>query len=226
MKAAALPTLPSSYSWTGKVINWLMLANNIVGNCTIAGLLHLFMEWVADNGGSFAPTDQNAIDIYSAVTGYTPTDPNSDQGAAELDVLNYARKTGFLGHFVAAFASIEIGQLELIKYAVYLFGGAYVGLQLPLSANGATLWEVPDPMTANGQQGSWGGHAVIITAFDDIKKEFTVITWGQPMQMSYDFFAMYGEEAYALLSADFVNGSKQSPDGFDLACLQQDLNSL
>lgn len=227
LKTAALPALPSSFSWTGKVSPWLMLANDRVGNCTIAGLLHLFMEWVADNGGSFVPTDQNAIDIYSAVTGYNPADPNTDNGAAELDVLNYARKIGFLGHSLLAFASIEISVIAQIKYAIYLFGGAYIGVELPLSVQGATSWEVPPSGTAgNGAVGSWGGHAVIVVGYDDAKQEFTVITWGQPLQMSYAFFSAYCEEAYALLSADFASGAKPSPSGFDLTCLQNDLQSL
>ena len=227
MKVSALPILPSMYSWTYKVVDWLMLANSSVGDCTIAGLLHYFMGVIADNGGSFVPTDQQAITIYSDVTGYVPGNESTDNGAAELDVLNFNRKNGFLGHSVAAFAEIDITNLDLIKYAVYLFGASYIGVQLPLTANGATSWEVPSiGTTGDGAPGSWGGHAIIITAFDDTKKEFTVITWGQPMQMSYDFWSAYGEEAYALISNDFVTGEHPSPGGFDINTLNADLQSL
>lgn len=227
LKTAALPALPSSYSWTSRVSSYGMLANDSAGNCTVAAALHLIMLYLADNGVSFVPTPEQAIQVYSAITGYNPKDPTTDTGAAALDVLNWWHKNTMLGHALGAFAEVNIRDINELKYAIYLFGGAYGGMELPLAIQGLASWPTPPVgLPNNWGVGSWGGHCIPFTAFDDATRMVDVVTWGQPLKVSYDFFSDYAEEAYVLLSPDFVNGVKPAPSGFDLACLQQDLNAL
>lgn len=223
---AGLPALPTNSDWSQSVSEWGMMMNDSVGDCTCASAGHLIMGWTADQGNEVVPTDEQIIAAYSAITGYNPSDPSTDNGANELDVLNYWRATGIAGHNIGAFMSIDSSNLDHIKYAVYLFGGAYIGVALPAGVQGADSWGDPPSQDGDWAPGSWGGHAVPIVAFDDDAQEFTVITWGKPLKMSYGFFAAYCEEAYAVLSPDFVNGNQPAPNGFDLPTLQSDLNDL
>lgn len=227
MKLAQLPALPPSFDWAdvgSPITSYGMMENDQLGDCTCASAGHLIMRWTAANGNLFTPTDLDIVNAYSAITGYNPADPNSDQGAAELDVLNFWKTTGIAGHNIGAFAEINISNTDLIKYAIYLFGGAYLGVQLPIAYQGATSWDKLPDLNGNNAPGSWGGHAVPAVAYDD--EGFTVITWGQLLNMSWDAWAAYGEESYGILSPDLVTGKKPSPDGFDLATLQSDLQSL
>ena len=69
------------------------------------------------------------------------------------------------------------------------------------------------PDTGPGAPGSWGGHAVNVVAYDT--QGLTVITWGAPLRMTWTFWNTYCDEAYALLSKDFVSkATKKAPVGF------------
>lgn len=223
LKTEELPTLPLSYFWPAPAA-WGMMANDQLGDCTCAGAGHAIMQWTVANGDLFTPPDAAIVAAYSAITGYNPADPSTDQGAAEIDVLNYWRKTGIAGHLIGAYAEINPAIVNQVKYAVYLFGVAYIGLSLPLAYQGADGWTDPPNLTGSWLPGSWGGHAVIVVGYD--ATGVTVITWGAPLKMTWAAFAAYCVEAYAIFSTDFVTGVKDAPNGFAQAALQEDLNCL
>ena len=71
------------------------MGNDKIGDCTCAAAGHLIMEWTSlAQPKMFTPTDPQIVAAYSAITGYNPKTGANDNGAAELDVLNYWRKTG------------------------------------------------------------------------------------------------------------------------------------
>jgi hypothetical protein len=53
-----------------------------------------------------------------------------------------------------------------------------------------------------------------------------VVTWGALKSMSWQFYDAYADEAYAVLSEDFLGASGGTVAGFDLAQLKADLASL
>ncbi len=226
LDAAALPSNPSLVRWTSKVPSWPMMANDNVGDCTIASAAHMVEVWTAygEHRSSMVIPDKDILAAYSAVTGYNPADPSTDNGAYELDVLNYWRKVGIGGHKIAAYAALDLGSRDDIKAAVNLFGGCYIGLNLPVSAQRQSVWSVPwgGPHGA-GQPGSWGGHAVPIVGYGPT--DLIVVTWGQLKRMTWKFLDTYCEESYAVLSTEWLNQNK-SPNGFDLVALQNDLKLL
>ncbi|HXS37414.1 MAG TPA: hypothetical protein VN721_11990 [Flavipsychrobacter sp.] len=222
--AEALPAVPQSYSWTNNITKWGMMANDRIGDCTCAAAGHLIMEWTADNKAMVTPSTKDIIKAYSAVTGYDPKTGDNDNGAVETDVLNYWRKAGIASHKIMAYAGLEPHNHNHIQEAVYLLGGCYIGLSLPISAQTQKIWSVPPGgATGKGAPGSWGGHAVPVVAYD--QRQLTVITWGALKKMTWEFWDTYCDEAYGIISTDFVNG-KKAPSGFDLAALQQDLKQL
>jgi hypothetical protein len=227
---AALPTAPGSFDLTTKVTSWGMMENDQLGDCTCAAAGHLIMEWTVNaKGKMITPTDKQIVSAYSAITGYNPVTGANDNGAAEIDVLNYWRQSGIAGHKIGAYMALEPSNHNHIMDSVYLFGGCYIGMQLPISAQAQTQnhqpWSVP-PGGANGdgKPGSWGGHAIPVMAYDS--RGVTVVTWGALQSMTWSFWAAYCDEAYAILSTDYLNGKKTTPQGFELKQLQADLADL
>ncbi len=113
--------------------------------------------------------------------------------------------------------------------SVYIFDGCYIGVQLPISAQAQTQnhqpWSVPPGgTTGDGKPGSWGGHAVPVVAYDS--RGVTVVTWGALQMMTWSFWEAYCDEAYAILSTDYLNGKEATPQGFSLQQLQADLADL
>ena len=67
------------------------------------------------------------------------------------------------------------------------------------------------------------GSAVIVGYADGI---FYLDTWDKIIGMTLAFFKKYVDEAYVILSPEFINSQGVSPEGFDLPTLQADLAAL
>jgi len=220
----ALPPAPAEYMWGAAITDWTMMDNDQIGDCTCAAAGHLIMEWTVDNNNLYTPPSADIISAYSQITGYDPQTGANDNGAAETDVLNFWRTTGISGRQIYAYAALEPGNHFNIQQAVYMFGGCYIGLALPQSAQTQTVWSVPPGgAIGSGAPGSWGGHAVPIIGYD--QNSLTVVTWGDTKQMTWEFLDAYCDESYAIISLDFISNN-QSPNGFDLATLQADLQDV
>ena len=63
-----------------------------------------------------------------------------------------------------------------------------------------------------------------VVAYD--ARTVTVVTWGALQVMTWSFWAAYCDEAYAILSNDYLTGKKKTPAGFSLAQLLADLADL
>jgi hypothetical protein len=222
----AVPPPPAKEDWEKKVKKWPVMLNDNLGDCTCACAGHMIEQWTTYTGTAVTPPDSAILAAYEAVSGYNPADPNSDKGAVILDVLNYWRNTGIAGDKIMAYTSIEPQNHNEIKDSVLLFGNCYLGVQLPLSAQNQAVWAVPPGgPTGQGAPGSWGGHAIPIVAYD--VRGLTVVTWGALKRMSWGFLNAYCDEAYAVLSQDWINNvTKLAPNTFDLAALQADLNQI
>jgi len=216
-----LAPAPRECDRTAKVTNLGMMFNDTVGDCTCAAVGHVIQVWTANQGAQYVVPDTSILELYEDVSGYNPQDPSSDQGAVEIDVLNYWRKHPLVGHSLLAYASIKPQATEEIRQAVYYFGAAYVGVALPLTAqNQSGTWTVTS-LKGDGAPGSWGGHAVPIVAYD--QHTVTFITWGSYQKASWNWLWAYLDECYALLGLDWLGTSGKTPDGFDLATLRMDL---
>src|ERR1700675_2681705 len=95
---SVLPPVKPAVDWSPFVKDWKMFKNDQLGDCTIAAGGHLIELLTSSASDLVLPTDEQIVADYSSVTGYTPSDPSTDQGANELDVLNYWKKTGIAGH--------------------------------------------------------------------------------------------------------------------------------
>ena len=218
----ALPPAPVRCDWSGKASPFGQMLNNELGDCTAAAAGHLVQIWTAANGNQVILPDADILTFYELCSGYNPADPSTDQGAVELDVLNKWRQVGLADRKISAYAALQLANREHLRLAVSLTGGAYLGGQLPVSAQSQEVWAVPaGGTTGNGAPGTWGGHAVPAVAYDETG--VTVITWGALLTMTWEFFDTYVDEAYCVLSGEWAQGGAAAPSGMDLAELSSDL---
>lgn len=190
---------PASCDWQSDSIRWPMYANDSVGDCTCAGVGHMVNQLTFYGSGTEQlPAESSVLAMYSAITGYTPSDPSTDTGAYCQDVLAYWRKTGLEGHKIVAYASLDVSNLTEIEQAIALFGTVYVGLNFPNSAmtqfDAGQPWDVVKGATIEG------GHCVIVGAYGSGK--LGLVTWGAKTQMTEAFWKKYVDEAWVALDVD------------------------
>lgn len=230
-----LPLPPDSVDYSGGVTAWGMMLNDKLGDCTCAAAGHFIQVVTLNNGVKFTPADDDIQAAYEVVGGYRPGFPSTDNGAVEIDVLNYWRTNGIAGRKILAYADPDPQNLIHVKQSIALFGGLYIGLALPTTAQSQTIWDVnrgnifkkikhalfnSDPSAPN----SWGGHAVIVIAYNQTGP--ICITWGELKQMTWSFWLKYCDEAHAVLMQEWIGANNLSASGFDLATLQEDLISI
>lgn len=222
----ALPLAPEKVYREYKVPPslWGMLKNDTLGDCTCAAIAHMLMLVTAHTGTMVTPTEEDVVTAYAAVSGYNPQNGSNDNGAAITDVLEYWRTKGIAGHKIEGWAEVNHANIPAIKQAIYLFGGVDIGVQLPNAAmsqvNEGVAWDL---VTNDG--GIDGGHS--IPNFGYGRDGTNCITWGKRQGMSWAWFAKYCDEAYAVITKDWINqASGKTVSGFDLETLVADLNAL
>ena len=216
---ALLPPPPAAFDEATGIDTWPMYANDRIGDCTTAAAAHMIEAWTAAGRGQAVELPELAVlDAFEHVK---RTDPvTGEEGAVELEVLRYWRKTGIGGRRIGAYARVAVHDHRLVQTAAWLFGGLYIGLQMPLIAQVQRVWDWTGSLSGPALPGSWGGHAVDVVRYD--RHGLTVVTWGRLQELTWSFWGRYCDEAYCILSDDFLKQGK-SPNGFDLAALEADL---
>jgi len=229
VKHGQLPDAPTS---TERALNaeprFQMFDNDRIGDCTCAGVGNAVAFWTALSGRPDGITVDDVLHAYETITGYNPTTGANDNGAVEIDVLEYWAKVGVGGHTIAGYAAIDLMHTNtpvLVESAIWTFDGAYLGVALPLTAQGEDVWDVDQDGGSAAYPGSWGGHCVF--AVDYSPAGVVVATWGATKLMTWDFFDAYVDEAYAVISDDALNAtSGKTAEGYDLSALRNDLGYL
>ena len=230
---AALPIPPDEVSYIVKVPEWPMLLNDTLGDCVIAAMGHMVQQWTYFASGGTAMqimTDAEALAAYEAIAGYSPSDPTTDQGTDMLSALNYWRKQGIMVggklHKIGGYVAVDTTNALQIQQAIWIFGNLFTGLALPATADGEDAWTVAEGgiYGVSGEPGSWGGHCVPVDARSPITA--TCVTWGTRLKMSHNFFFDYCDEAYAVLSPDWIGASGLAPSSFNMAELEADLKAV
>ena len=211
---------------------WPMLANDRYPCCTSAAAGHMVHHWTELNGHEVLLTEDDIVNAHLALSKVSDSQATKD-GISMLEALKYWRKTGIGGHKIHSFVQANPMSRRALRSMVYLFGSAYLGLELPNfaypvgpSGPPPTLnqipWEIPaaapDADTAPREA---NGHCVAAVGYD--QNYVYVVTWGKFKQMSWQFFENYTFESYAVLSHDWADGCRKCPSGFDIHSLEQDL---
>lgn len=223
----ALPKAPAE-SYVGKGEPIRMYANDDWGDCTCAAIAHGID--VHERATRQVEVQLNDDDV---LTAYKRVMVGDDGGAYLLDVLNDQRKLGMgreadgSPHKVTAYASVRLRDRDLWKVASWMFGGLYIGALLPRAAAdqlraGKTRWTVVTD--DSGRPGSWGGHAMYAVGYSS--GSVVLSTWDLRIRAEWDWIERYVDEAYAIVSEDFLSRSGRTPQGFSSEKLEDALAAI
>lgn len=229
----ALPPPPSALdlSAAGQPGLSNVFLNDRLGCCVIAAGAHIVALETGNAGAEFVYTDGEITENYSAIGGYVPGDPSTDNGCDEVTAFQYWQKTGFAnGTKLAAWFSLDPTNQAEIATAAWLTENLFFGCELPdawlspfPSAPGF-VWDVATPDPSNG-------HAFMCPAKFD-PSGVQVDTWGLIGTITWAAVAALcapgaGGELYALLTPDqLAKATQKAPNGLDWASLQADLAAL
>lgn len=228
-KATNWPTVPAQ-GWENAVpaTSWGMLGNDTVGDCAEAGILHLIQGQSANTGNPLSATTAQALALYSAVTGYNPNDPNTDQGTVLSTLLSYIQTNGVemtdstgkvVTVEVVGSTSLDISSFAQMRYAAYTFGGGYLGINCPQECESDTTnWNFSPGLPIAG------GHC--IPQEGEGAEGGKIISWGMVIPTSLGFLLSYLDEAYCVITKSWLNAQGKSPTGLDLDGLVAAMKTL
>jgi hypothetical protein len=228
-----LPSPPASADYSTPAMSVLsnIYLNDQLGDCVIAGGYHVVGVETGGAGDLFTATNPQLIADYSAIGGYVPGDPSTDNGCNEQTALNYWTEHGFAdGTKLLGSLAIDPSNQSELEASLYLFQNLFFGLELPQhwvspmpSAPGFT-WDVA------GASVPTNGHCVAGVGYDEAG--VTIDTWGMLGTMTWKAIAKYCSKAnygdvYVMLTPDqLAKGQTRAPNGVNWTQLIADFNSI
>jgi hypothetical protein len=213
-------------------LQWYMAGGVFTHNCTIAGIGHMYGAWSTYGRGTESLFSDDVIQqTYSRVGGYVPGDPDTDDGCNMADVLADARRHGMTDtsgkvHKVAGFAAFgNAADENLLGQVLDVFGSVYVGINCQASIQQEFADE--QPWTWTPGEAVEGGHAIALQrrlGSGDAPLEY--VTWGALQPATEDFQAHAAEEAWAVVTQDWLSANGTSVEGLDLTQLLADMESV
>jgi hypothetical protein len=225
MLPAKLPAVPPVVDWVSLVEDWPMYGNDDWGDCVWAMIGHSIEAATRyGQGATFRPELADLLQGYHVVGGFDinagpPGNNPTDQGTVIQDALNYWRKEGIGGHKILAFGQLDHENPAEIMTALHLFGHVQLGINFPTSAmdqfNAGQPWDVVDGSPVEG------GHAINLgySRNDQGVYEWETVSWAQLLKMTPDFMATYAEEAWAVVTPEWLDKVGNSPEGIDMESL-------
>jgi hypothetical protein len=209
-----------------------MMLNNKLGDCTCAAFYHAIQVWSFNASGTLVTQpDPDVEALYIDACGYNPKAGGEGPGGNEQSVLTYILKTGApIGptgagrQKITAFVEVDPREVDDVKRAIHNCGVAYIGFNVPQSIDPSTkpppsVW-VYDPKLAK----SVGGHAVVLAGYDAAGAR--VISWGTYYTMTWEFFAHFVDEVYAIADTEWFTAKGTSPGGLTQAQLEEQMKAL
>lgn len=219
-----LPDAPEKVYWGYKIPEgqWGMLGNDFAGNCVVAGCMHMDMNWSAHTGTPKTYTTEQAIELYSRLTGFDPQTGANDTGLVVSEFLEFWRTEGMFGSKILGWAQFNHANPIRFNQAEWLFGGVATGIEVPQSAMGqfeaGRAWEVVSGTPVEG------GH--FIPGFNYGSKGRKFVTWGKLQAAMNDWLELYMDEAYGVISEAWFDTVDVAPNHFNKDTLWADLKKL
>jgi hypothetical protein len=224
---------PASVDYTkGMPANLGMMLNDTLGDCTCAAVYHAMQVWTYNATKTMVTQpDPDVEKLYIQACGYNPRVPGEGPGGNEQHVLTYWMNQGApIGpqgvgrQKITAFVEVDPRNVDDVKRTIIECGVAYIGLNVPQSVQPPNqpppaVWEyVPS------QSAIIGGHAVVLPGYDSQGPK--VISWGQYYTMTWEFFAHFVDEVYAVADSDWIEKTGKTPGSLTLDQLEAQMQAL
>jgi hypothetical protein len=219
--------IPAQHNWGNRIKpdhNWGDYGNLKLNNCTFVTAAYLLMIWKSyKEDRIYRPGVKQIVNDYSKLIkdnrkGGKSINTLLNEGGKPIEaikVLKHWRKKGIDGHKIVAFAKLTFNhkkdQKEELKRAVYLYGGCYIGINIPRSVE--KQWQqnkkwtiVPGLPRGDARRKLWFSHALLVTGYNE--KELRVVTFGKEEIMTWAFYEKYVDEAYAVFDENFLKARK------------------
>jgi hypothetical protein len=214
--------------------------NDSVGDCVLAEEAHFVGVMTGNTNRLFSYTAAMTLAVYSAITGYNPADPSTDQGADPTVAMNYFTKNAYAdGTKLAGWAMVDASNQQLVQFAIEAFGNLklWVGLPnvwiSPFPSKNGFVWDLAPANSNNGHCiGSCGYNSTLVTIVGSNSQGVQVMTWGLIGTITWRAFAALfvtsaGGGAAVRITPDWLaNGATNTPSGFAYADLASDFNKF
>lgn len=234
LSRAGLPPVPLSrdVDRASKVKAWPMYLNDRLGDCTIAAIGHMYGAWTQYAAGAEALFGDDQVQaVYSRVGGYVPGDEGTDGGCVMQDVLADQEATGITDcadrvHKVAGYAAFGNPADEvLLGQVLDVFGTVYVGINCQASI--LTEFSAGKPWTWTPGEPVEGGHAICLQRrLGSGRAPLEYVTWGALQSATTGFQAHAAEEAWAVVTQDWLRANGTTVEGLDLRQLLADMRHV
>ena len=226
------------------VYDWPMYANGPdagnppaspdgIGDCTCAEMAHAYTALGVYAGKpQVLFSDEAVIKAYSDVSGYDPATGAGDVGCQMQDVLAYNRTTGMTDtegnvHKVIAYAALRNpADIGLLSRVLKTFGYVYLGVNLQQAqedAFGQRPWAYAPGSPV------LGGHCIGLHRRQPYGSRvgiFQMASWGALQPSTISFIQGCVEEAWAVITPDWIEANGSSMDGISLAQLEADMRFI
>lgn len=214
-----LATPPSSFDYGPKVAGGFPMAlNDELGDCTIAGVVHVLQLCYAAVGQTFDyPGDDAVRETYFGLTG------GQDSGLDETVVLNAWMAGGLFGTKILGWAPIDVHDHNMLVTALYNFGHLYLGGDIPNDAE--TQFEDGGWWTLEpGHNPGVGGHCFVGAGAN--ARGFDDVTWGDEDGFTSNWWRAYGTNAYVVFPELFADAGHGPLASINANQLRADLKAV
>ncbi|MBB2200680.1 hypothetical protein [Gluconacetobacter tumulisoli] len=196
----------------------LMLGNDVLGDCTAAGIGNHIRATAALAGYQVAVGTAEAEAFYAASTGYVPGDPATDLGGVEVDVLAHAARRGYAlagQTLFPVWGSADPDDPDGMRNIMAGMGAAYLGVRLALADQRDGVWDTTTP--GDQTPGSWGGHCLLAWAYDGTGDAdlVTLLTWGTTRRCTWRWLRSRVMEVHGLAWRQLMPADGLAPGGED-----------
>jgi hypothetical protein len=235
-----IPPSPSLIDYSAPAMSVIqnVEGNDSVGDCVLAEEAHFVGVATGNTGQLYSYSAAQTLAAYSAITGYNPADPSTDQGTDPIACMNYFCQNPYAdGTKLAGYAEVDANNEAEVQFALSAFGNLKMWIGLPdpwinpfPSGNGF-IWDIG---TANPNQ----GHCIGSPAYNSPRivgsncQGIQVMTWGMIGTITWRaikaLFSDAGGGGLAVrVTPDWlIKNSGKTPSGFAYADLCSDFNSL
>lgn len=158
--------------------------NDTISDCVETAAANAVQTALARAGSTTPISNAYVVSLYSAITGYRPGAPATDQGTDPHALFRWWKQNPIAGYKLADAAAFEPTAEDAIRWQIDRAGGVMLVVALSVEQQNQREWR------PTGTPGSWGYHAVWADSYDGGLTFAT--SWGEMIPISRAYFEVPG----------------------------------